>query len=291
MNSRFLKALLTHPERYPKQLDARYPRILDRVAQLWGTSQIDSYLQELLLDNRGGRQGFAPEVMTELMFLQALHLESQEAEEADPWGSDPVRRGLRQPESVDPQIMLDRAIREGNEPLVRRLIEERVDIGKRNANGWTPLMVASFTGNRRVAAMLIEAGADVNAQDGRGYAPLHWAALKDYHEVVQMLLQRGAFVNIQSMSGLTPLIQAAACGGTQTVRHLLRFGAEVNEADKEGWTPLHKALANDHVKAAELLIEAGADWNAAHTSGVTPADIARRRAGLAHLLPGAGKAG
>ena len=290
MNSRFLKDLSAKPDRYPRNLDARYPRILEKVSQLWGTSQIDSYFQDLLLDSRGGRQGFAPEIMQELMFLQSLHMEAQSRQEAaaDPWGDESVRKGLEQAEKADPQVLLDRAVRDGNELAVKRLIDSHIDVSLRNANGWTPLMVASFMGNRRVAVMLVEAGADVNAQDGRGYAPLHWASLKNYHEVVQLLLGRGAFVSIRSTSGLTPLLQAAACGGLQTLRLLLRFGAEVDDADNEGWTPLHKALANNHVKAAEMLIDAGADWHARHKSGVTPADLARRKPELAPLLRASG---
>jgi len=286
MNSRFMNALVRHPNRYPSQLDTRHPRIFERIGQLWGTSQLDSYLQELLIDSRGGRQGFASEVMSDLMFLHGLHQDAKDEARAstDVWGGERVRKGLVQQEKVDPVLLLDRAVREGNENVVRHLIREGVDVRKRNANSWTPLMVASFAGNRQVATMLIEAGADVNAQDARGYAPLHWAAFKNYHEVVQLLLQRGAFVNIQSASGLTPLLQASARGAVQCMKPLLRFGADVNQGDNEGWTPLHKAIANDSLKAAELLLDEGADWQAAHRSGVTPVVLARRKPQFEHLL-------
>jgi len=285
MNSRFQAALARHPERYPSRLDERYPRILERIAQLWGTSQIDQYLQELLLDTRGGRQGFAPEVMSDLMFIHGLHVEGKEAAPAgDVWGREAVRKGLAPQEVTDPQLLLDRAIRDGNETAVRRLLTGGANVSRRDANSWTPLMVASFVGNRRIAAMLIEAGADVNAQDPRGYAPLHWAAFKNYHEVVQLLLQRGAFVNIKSASGLTPLLQASARGALESMKQLVRFGADANDADNEGWTPLHKAVANDHVKAVELLADEGADWSARHRSGVTPADLARRKPQLAYFV-------
>jgi ankyrin repeat protein len=284
MNSRFYSALLRHPGRYPTRLDERHPHILERIAQLWGTSQIDQYLQELLLDTRGGRQGFAPEVMSDLMFLHGLHVEAKEAPATDVWGDEAVRKGLVLQELTESQILLDRAVRDGNETAVRQLLTHGTDVSRRNANRWTPLMVASFAGNRQVAALLIEAGADVNAQDPRGYAPLHWAAFKNYHEVVQLLLQRGAFVNIKSASGLTPLLQAAARGSLQSMKLLVRFGADVNDADNDGWTPLHKAVANDLVKAVELLNDEGADWTARHRSGVTPADLARRKPHLAYFV-------
>ena len=105
MNSRFYSALLRHPDRYPTRLDERHPHILERIAQLWGTSQIDQYLQELLLDTRGDRQGFAPEVMSDLMYLHGLHVEGKEtapaagclgcgsgAQGTGPAGGRPTRR-------------------------------------------------------------------------------------------------------------------------------------------------------------------------------------------------------
>ena len=287
MNSRFVTALLRHPNRYPSHLEARYPRILERIAQLWGTSELDGYLQELLLDDRGGRQGFASEVMRDLMFLHGLHVDCKERtpeDGADLWGVDSVRKGRVLQASSDPQVLLDRAVREGNEVAVRHFLRSGADLGHRNASGWTPLMVASFCGSGGVAAMLIEAGADVNAQDARGYAPLHWAAFKNYHEVVQLLLQRGAFVNVKSASGLTPLLQASVQGALQTMKLLLRAGADVNEPDNEGWTPLHKAIANDRLKAVELLVEEGANWQAHHRSGATPVVLARRKSHVAYLV-------
>ena len=286
MNSRLMNALLRHPNRYPSQLDARHRPILERIAQLWGTSQLDTYLQELLIDRRGGRQGFAPEVMRDLMFLHGLHQDAKEEASAiaDFGGGERMRKDLVQQEKVDLVLLLERAVRDGKEPAVRLLLGEGVDVRKRNASNWTPLMVASFMGNHQVATLLIEAGAEVNAQDARGYAPLHWAAFKNYHEVVQLLLQRGALVNIPSASGLTPLLQASARGALQSMKLLLRFGATVNLADKEGWTPLHKAIANDSLKAVELLIDEGADWQAAHRSGVTPVVLARRMPQFAHML-------
>jgi uncharacterized protein len=285
MNSRFYSVLLRHPGRYPTRLDERYPHILERIAQLWGTSQIDPYLQDLLLDSGGGRQGFAPDVMSDLMFLQGLYIEGKESAAAgDVWGADAVRKGLLLQELTDSQILLDRAVRDGNEAAVRRLLRRGVDVSRRDANRWTPLMVATFAGNRQVAAMLIESGADVNAQDPRGYAPLHWAAFKNYHEVVQLLLQRGAFVNIKSASGLTPLLQASARGALASMQLLLRWGADANDADNEGWTPLHKAVANDFVKAVDMLDDARANWGARHRSGVTPTDLTRRKPHLAHFM-------
>jgi hypothetical protein len=58
----------------PKGLIQQYPRILNRVAELWEMPiRCEKYIDELLFDTRGGsRQGFAPEVAFEISYLKAL---------------------------------------------------------------------------------------------------------------------------------------------------------------------------------------------------------------------------
>jgi hypothetical protein len=51
-----------------------YPRIAERVKQLWGTPECDRYLDELLIDKRGNRQGFPPPVVSALLALSEEHL-------------------------------------------------------------------------------------------------------------------------------------------------------------------------------------------------------------------------
>ncbi|HZP88498.1 MAG TPA: ankyrin repeat domain-containing protein [Burkholderiales bacterium] len=291
MNPRFLKALLKHPDRYPQNLDERYPRVLEQIAQLWGTLQLEPYLHDLLYDTRGDRKGFPPDVMIELMFLHGLAAELQSQAGEDPWGDvkNKDEEGPTLPGN-DVQSLLERAVREGNQPVVRRLLASGGSPHRRASNGATLLGTASLLGFRTVAGLLVESGADVSAPDDRGFVPLHWAAFKDHHTIVELLLERGASPNVVSSTGVTPLHQAAASGGAQSVELLLRAGAQVNVADKEGSTPLHRALGGFHVRVAKMLDAAGADWTAKHRSGITPADLVardERLASLARLIPAA----
>lgn len=281
MNPRFLKTLLKYPDRYPQHLDETYPRVLERISDLWGTPELESYLAGLLFDSRGGRAGFPPTVMTELMFLHGLVADAQNGG-GDPWGEQKDDTGTQTPAS-DVQTMLERAVREGNQGVVRRLLLSGGKVHRRTSNGSTLLCQACTNGHRAVAALLIEHGADVNAADETGLVPLHWAALKDHHEIVELLLERGAKANMSSSTGTTPLHQAAAGGGTLSVELLLRAKADVNAVDKEGSTPLHRALGGLHARVAKMLHAAGADWNARHRSGITPADLAARDERLANL--------
>lgn len=60
-------------DRFPEGIAQRFPHILAKIADLWGSPALDTYLETLMLDDRDGRQGFPPEVATELFSLIALH--------------------------------------------------------------------------------------------------------------------------------------------------------------------------------------------------------------------------
>ena len=55
----------------PRALLQRFPRIANNLARLWSDRQaIAGYVDELLIDRRGDRQGFPPDVHMELLNLK-----------------------------------------------------------------------------------------------------------------------------------------------------------------------------------------------------------------------------
>jgi hypothetical protein len=54
-------------------LEQKFPRIVMRMVELWHSGACRNYLHSLLLDERGDRQGFPPEVMDELILLDRIH--------------------------------------------------------------------------------------------------------------------------------------------------------------------------------------------------------------------------
>ena len=55
----------------PKQLGLRYARLANRLAQLWKSQQrCERLLDELMIDKRGGRQGFPLAVANEIATLR-----------------------------------------------------------------------------------------------------------------------------------------------------------------------------------------------------------------------------
>jgi hypothetical protein len=55
----------------PYQLAVRFPRIVNNLARLWQQpGELDRYLDGLLVDTRGNRQGFPLRILTELVALK-----------------------------------------------------------------------------------------------------------------------------------------------------------------------------------------------------------------------------
>jgi hypothetical protein len=58
----------------PLALLQAFPRVANALARLWQDDiGLELYLDELLVDRRGGRRGFPPEIHNELLTLRAYH--------------------------------------------------------------------------------------------------------------------------------------------------------------------------------------------------------------------------
>lgn len=76
MNEKILNILNNKKDLYPHQLEQKFPHILDRLIIMWDSPEFDSYLNKFMLDTRAhARQGFPPEVASEILRLSKLHSE------------------------------------------------------------------------------------------------------------------------------------------------------------------------------------------------------------------------
>ena len=53
-------------------LEEQFPRLVPEILAFWGTPTCFEHLQDLLVDSRGGRQGFPAEVYSDLSMLLTL---------------------------------------------------------------------------------------------------------------------------------------------------------------------------------------------------------------------------
>lgn len=276
MDARLLKILNNREQNYPNSLAQQFPRILERIMQLWDLPEIDAYFTDLLVTKRSDRQGFPAEVASDIMYLSMIHARQRGREEVDVWVSvtEPVRleiqnRGFQ----FSPQGFI-KAAESGQRGAVGLFLSAGVDVDTCDERLWTPLMISAFNGNEEMAMLLIRSGADVHHKDMAGYTPLHWASFNGFSKVVQLLLDKKVDANARSKHGWTALLQAATRGHLTVSAMLIEHGANVNAASNDGWTPLHKAAANGHFPEVLLLLSKGADARATYTDGTTALDIA-----------------
>ena len=68
----------------PLALCSMYPRLANRLAAVWDDpGQTKAVFDDLMIDRRGGRAGFAPLVASELMRLHRLHEKRLEPSQGD----------------------------------------------------------------------------------------------------------------------------------------------------------------------------------------------------------------
>lgn len=53
-------------------LEVQFPHITQALVAKWGTPEVESYLANLMVDNRGTRQGFPSAVAEELMLIDTV---------------------------------------------------------------------------------------------------------------------------------------------------------------------------------------------------------------------------
>jgi ankyrin repeat protein len=149
------------------------------------------------------------------------------------------------------------AIRNADTKAIRSLLDNGADVHGRDAEGNTPLILASFYANPECMTLLIERGADVNTANKAGATALIRAATS--YEKTCLLVAAGANVRVRTALGNTPLILAARrVGNSRTVQLLLERGANATERNNVGISPILAAAASGNLETVRLLLDAGA---------------------------------
>lgn len=181
------------------------------------------------------------------------------------------------------------AVKQGDLPEVRRLVEEGADVNASDDYRATPLLWALFHRHVDIAAYLVEKGAHVDYQEYAEGTPLIYAV--EQPEALSLLLSTGADVNLElPPGGETALHAAAIANAGEAARILIHAGADVNARVNSGvgthllgggaklWgeTPLHFAAAYADRELIEALLAAGADPTLPNEHGELPAAYAGR---------------
>src|SRR5690242_5772074 len=114
--------------------------------------------------------------------------------------------------SAAPDLRLVDAVKRGDVPAVRTLLQQRADVNAAEPDGSSALHWAAYQDEPEVAALLIQAGAKIDAANALGITPLKLAATAGDPRVVDLLLKAGANPNAVTGEGETILMAAARAG-------------------------------------------------------------------------------
>ena len=154
------------------------------------------------------------------------------------------------------------ASEEGNETMVRLLLEGGADVNAQGGEYGTALQAASYKGHREISLLLLEMGADVNAQGGRYGNALQAAIINGHHMIALELLGWMADPNAQGGEHGSALQAASIRGYEWLVQHLLQMGADANAQGGRHGSALKAASFRGYEAVVQTLLEVGADVNA-----------------------------
>ncbi|KAK6954018.1 hypothetical protein Daesc_003980 [Daldinia eschscholtzii] len=197
---------------------------------------------------------------------------------------------------------LERAVTMGNMNMVRCLLDNGAQPGRKRGNGESLLHIASATGKNEVIEELLKLDIPVDHLDEDSYSPLAmavmwkivraveqliprssketismaliFAALYGYHEILNMLLDAGADINHQDNFGNTPLQISCWSNHPRVTRILLARIPDINRPDNNKYTPLSDAARKGAISCLKLLLDAGADMEIENVYGKRPLIVA-----------------
>jgi len=169
---------------------------------------------------------------------------------------------------------LNKAIRSGNEAIVKLLIQSGAPVNPAQISFSPPLSEAANWRQYEIMKLLLKSGAKVDGVDSHGQTYLASSGFF-FPRVLKILLEAGANPDATDREGQTALMQAAGYGYEESVKILIEHHADVNLRDHKRRTALMHACAGGYVDAVPLLLENGADVNARDDDRKTALDLAR----------------
>ena len=178
---------------------------------------------------------------------------------------------------------LHAAAQRGDVEALGKLAASGAAIDARDAQGRTPLHVATFARQREAIRALAKAGASLDLLENDRYDAVTIASVADDPETLALLLSLGANAKqVTSRYDGTALIAVAHLGHDEVVRQLIRAGAPLDHVNNLHWTAVIESIVLGdggprHQRTLAALIAAGASLQLADRQGRTPLALARAR--------------
>lgn len=115
------------------------------------------------------------------------------------------------------------------------------DVNGAVKNHTTPLMKATLDGDEAVVRLLIQAGARVDTLNADGNNALWFACVGNHLALIDVLVEAGIDIDHRNDNGATPLMYAASAGKAAAVERLLAAGADTGAETLDGFSALDLA--------------------------------------------------
>lgn len=161
------------------------------------------------------------------------------------------------------------AIEEGNADALQTLAQHRMLL-RGSSTMSEGLLLAASKGDIRCVEILLEAGSNTNYADFDGNTPLSRAIAHGNREMVQRLLEKSCSPNGSDRHQYTPLLIAIRAGYFDIAQDLLESHAQVNARCKFAETALGEAALQGHQDMVRLLLQHGAVVDICNDRGTTP---------------------
>lgn len=143
---------------------------------------------------------------------------------------------------------------DGRLDIVKRFVDEGVEVNSIDGQKRTALMLASFNGHTDIVKFLIVNGANIDMVDEVNRTALMFASTGPFNETVVELIRAGSDVNaIDGHENWTPLMFAAGEGQLEVVKTLISNGADPTMLDTDGESALDFAQTKHHQPVVEYL--------------------------------------
>jgi len=148
------------------------------------------------------------------------------------------------------------AVKEGQEDVVKLLLECGANVDAQVEDGKTVLQLAIEKGNEKVVNLLLEYGANIDAEDKDGKTVLHFAVEKGCSVIIEHVLKHYPGVNNKSnRSALNVAVHGSGKEYGKIVENLLQNGSTVNPGDVNNCKLLHAAVEKGYLKIVDVLLK------------------------------------
>jgi len=265
---------------YPYKLEQLHPRVLEKIVKMWSTPMMEEFFQDLLVNAREDRQGFSPEVASEIYYLSKVFEGTRNLPKlrddnlmahlnARPVANDTFSKTGNHFKYSQQDFISMRAPSDDS-PWAKIGSDKRLEIERKGYPCTAPGFLMAV-GARDIGAVSLFLNCRINIDtcDERRWTPLITAAFLGAEDLAKFLIMNGANVNIKDAGGYVPMHWAAFKGHAQIIKLLVMNEADVNARSSLGWSPLMVAAMNGHLSACTALIASGANIDLSTQDGWT----------------------